>query len=160
MAFRYKWDQKVDMGTEKVAIYFYRYDMLNELLEEHFRTPMDELEGAEVCGSDGRGGEYKLSFEDMVDNIKEMACYGFSCKREGEDQIHFWVDVDKVDPVDFIGLISHEKGHILRPWRRDQMQEELKADRYADTATLAFRVACDVLGMEFIKKGSGNYHGG
>lgn len=152
MAFKYKWDQKTHMGTKKIAIYFYRYDTLKELIEKHYQTPFDELEGGEICGGDGNGGDYNLSFEEMIENIELMACYGFACKREGENQIHFWVDADKVDPVDFIGLISHEKGHLLRPWKRDVMQEELKADRYADTATLAFKVACDVLEMELKKK--------
>ena len=153
MAFRYKWDQKTDMGTEKVAIYFYRYDTLKEILEATYGSDFDELAGGQVCGGDGRGGEYNLTFEEIVENIKLMACFGFACKREGENQIHFWVDVDNVDPIDFIGLIAHEKGHLLRPWKKDQMQEELKADRYADTATLAFKVACDVLGLAYRKEG-------
>ena len=89
MAYKYKWDQKTSMEG-KAVIWFYKYETRQELLEEHFQTSFDELDGAEVCGGDGRGGEYKLSFEEMVENINQMACYGFACKREGKNQIHFW----------------------------------------------------------------------
>ncbi len=153
MAFRYKCDQNTDMNTKKVEIYFYRYDTLKEIIEEHYQTPFNELSDFQVCGGDGRGGEYNLTFEEMIENIKLMACFGFACKQDGKNEIHFWVDIDNVDPIDFIGLIAHEKGHLLRPWKKTSIDEELKADRYADTATLAFKVACDVLGIIYSKEG-------
>ena len=151
MAFRYKHEQKT--GFEgKVSITLVRYETLNELIEEHYQMPFEELAGGEVCGGDGNGGEYKLSFEEMIENISEMGCYGFACKKKGENEIHFWVNKETVDPVDFLGMIAHEKGHTMRPWKRDPLQEEARAERYGDTASFAFQIAKDILGMDFKKK--------
>lgn len=151
MSFRSELEHETDLGTKNDKIYLYRYETLNEIIESYLGVPIDELSDGDVLGLDANGGEHCMSFEDMMQNIEEMALYGFSAKRSGENQIHFWVDATRVDPIDFIELIAHERGHLLSPCKRDDLQEELKADRYGTTALFAFRVARDVLGLEFKK---------
>jgi hypothetical protein len=135
MTYRYEWSSSM----EKDAIVLKRHKTLEELL--CLMWGGESLEGSTFGGFDGDGNEYELSFDEMVGNIKEMGCYGFV---DSKQSIHFWVDTDIVSPVDFIGMMAHEKGHLTRPFHRDEMREEMKAERYGEAASFAFQIYMDI----------------
>jgi len=119
-----------------------RYGTLEELLAEFQGCPMDELDGATLTGYDGDGKEYSIPYSEAVGNIREMGCYGFA--RKAANEIHVWVSVD-ADGEDVAQMMGHEYGHFQRPYHRDDMREEMKADGYGDAADFAFRATMDLI---------------
>jgi hypothetical protein len=143
MAFRYTWTNE-DMEAQ-VAVTLKRHETPESLLCQMWNCDIESLESSTCGGFDGDGNEYELSFDEMVGNIKEMGCYGFV---DSKQVIHFWVDLDIVSPSDFIGMMAHEKGHLTRPFHRDDMKEEIKAEKYGDAASFAFQIYTNILSLK------------
>ena len=114
-----------------------RYDNLDDLLCALHHMPLDELKECTHGGYDGSENEWEFTYSDMVKNIKEMGCYGFANNKE---EIHVWFE-SNVNMWDLIRMLGHEMGHLERPYKRDPMQEEIKADKYGDVAAGAFIIA-------------------
>ena len=54
------------------------------------------------------------------------------------------MEFNQVCIVDFIGMMAHEKGHLTRPFHRNEIEEEMKAERYGDAAAFAYQVYEDL----------------
>jgi len=141
MAFHFKWKHVSSSVDGEYVIKLIRYDTLDEILEKHYGCSIADLKKSRHFGFDGNNMEWEFTFEEMYENIQIMGCYGMAVNKE---EIHFWVDVNGVDPSDFIGMIAHEKGHLTRPFKRDPMKEEFKAERYGDAASFAFCIAKEI----------------
>ncbi|MGD9158312.1 MAG: hypothetical protein PVG39_07900 [Desulfobacteraceae bacterium] len=121
---------------EEIEVKFIRFDDLEELLMKGMGEDLSDIE--ELTGTTGDGEEHKFNFDQIKDAIETMGCYGFA--RQETAEVLFWVDTDHVDPEIFVSMIAHEVGHIKRPWRRDDMKEEGKAEDYSIVATMAYRI--------------------
>ena len=136
MTFHYGWTDHINGDTNNdVSLKVRQYDTLEELFEEMYGMETKELKTYEHSGYDGKGKDWNYTFDEMCTNIGKMGCYAFA---RGKEEIHFWVDLKTVDPLDFIGMMAHEKGHLTRPYKRNPMQEEVKAERYGVAASFAY----------------------
>ena len=138
MAKRYEWSTELD---SEIVVSMIRYETAEELLSKMWNTPIEELSSCSMGGYDGDGKEYNFSFTEMIQNIKTMGCYAFANDKK---EIHFWVDVAVCDPIDFVGMIGHEKGHLTKPFLDDEMEEEIKADGHGNSSAFAFRIYKDI----------------
>lgn len=134
---------KLQHETER-TITVKRHATLEELIAFEYGMPIEEVTKCEHGGFDGNGKEYKFTFEELKESIQEAGCYGFA---NNKDEIHVWID-SRCSPLEVIRLLAHERGHCIRPFYRDPMQEEEKAELYSLCAEFAFNVAKD-LGITF-----------
>ena len=111
-------------------------------MEAWCHCPLSEVK--EWGGFDGDGEEYSFSPETVLKNIKESGCWGFSGNK---NSIHVWFDAN-CDMGDLVHLFAHERGHILRPHKRSDDKEEIKAETYGDTARFAYDVANSLLNQK------------
>lgn len=118
----------------ETSVELHIYDTPEEVISAFF-GPIEDI--AEVGGFDGKGGEYHLSLDEMIANITENGCWGFCGDK---NSIHVWHSKD-VDLKTLIHFFAHERGHILRPHHKDEEKEEMKAERYGDTAVFAYEVS-------------------
>ena len=125
----------------KKSIELHIYETPEEVVSAMFGK-IDDI--VDVGGFDGNGSEYHMTLDTMLSNIKESGCWGFSGNKKA---IHVWFD-KSVDLKTLIHLFAHERGHLLRPYHRDEEQEEIKAERYGDTAVFAYEVATELLSLE------------
>jgi hypothetical protein len=117
------------------------YDTPQKVLLEYFGGEMTEED--ELCGCDGKGKEYHITTKEMADNMKMSGCWGF-CR--GKSEIHLWHSKD-VDMSELIHLLAHERGHMLNPIYKTHAKEEIKAEKYGDTARFAYDVAKNLIGQ-------------
>ena len=73
----------------------------------------------------------------MLRNLKIKGCWAFV---DGKFVIHWWARKNCSFRA-LVDMFAHEFGHILRPYHRDQMAEEVKADAYANAACFAYDMA-------------------
>ena len=109
-----------------------------------YKTAEDILNKSWNCGEDfegdhgfydGKGNEIVLSNAEVLDNIKTMGMWGFVGDKK---DIHVWIDVDIVDDINLMSFISHEIGHLQRPYKRNDMAEEMKAEHYSDVTRCSY----------------------
>lgn len=144
MAKRYEWEHVLSSSIDgDIDIILERYETLEDLLCEMYQSSLEDLQQSTHGGCDGNGKEWEFTFEELLETIKKMGCYGFA---DAKQKIHFWVNIETVDPLDFIGMMAHEKGHLTRPFHKNDLKEEFKAERYADAASFAFQIYSDVFG--------------
>ena len=72
--------------------------------------------------------------------IRKRSCWGWTDK----ETIHVCVG-KRATLAQVINLLSHELGHIRRPFHRNRYSEEQKASTYAYVALTAFSAAQDLL---------------
>lgn len=88
---------------------------------------------------DENGKKRQLCLKKTIAAIKANKCWGWL---EKKTIIHLWIGAGCND-VDIIRLIAHELGHAKRPFHRS-LKEEMKAEKYASVAELAFLIMEDV----------------
>ena len=123
-----------------------RYKTPEELLAAEYGMPIDELRLCKHGGFDSDGKEVEFDFNELIIAVKDMGCYGFAGNKL---DIHVWISAD-ANLVDVMNLLAHERGHLFRPFHRDLMKEEKKANLYGLCAEFACRVALN-LGVNFNK---------
>ena len=123
---------------QQIDVEIHRYDTAKDVVEAFFGSPISEA--SEVGGFDGDGKEYCLAPDEMVSNIRRNGCWGFARNKK---EIHFWARKN-CNSRRLIEMFAHEFGHLLKPHHRDEMAEEVKADRYSDAAAFAFDVMVDI----------------
>lgn len=62
---------------------------------------------------------------------------------ENKRKLHLWVG-DHAKEISIIRLISHEIGHMQRPFKRVSREEEAKAEQYANVAQTAFQIMNEI----------------
>jgi len=130
----------------KTIIKIMIYDSAQECLESHLGYKFSEI--SEMGGYDGQGNEYRFSPEQALENMTERGCWGFC---NDKDTFHIWVAADcAID--DLIHLLAHERGHTLRPFYRQEEKEEIKAERYGETARFAYQIATQIKSKTVINK--------
>lgn len=117
------------------------YDSVQECFEANLDCKLSEIE--EMGGFDGDGNEYKFTPQEAMENMVKRGCWGFCDEKSTIPIIHIWCSPEcQID--DLIHLLAHERGHTLRPWHSSPQREEMKADRYGETARFAYQVALQI----------------
>ena len=125
----------------KTVIKIKMYDSAQECFEAHLGCKLSDVDV--MGGCDGNGNEYKFTPETALENLVKTGCWGFCDDKGVVPILHIWCSPDcQIDNL--IHLLAHERGHTLRPWHRSQEKEEMKAERYGDTARFAYQVALQV----------------
>lgn len=125
--------------------------MKNQIKIKRYKTPEEVIcalcggvgidDIASFGGIDVDGSEYELPISEVLQNVKETGCYGFT---DAKQTIHVWIS-GNVKMANLINLIAHERGHIQRPHFRDEIKEEVKAGKYGECAEFAYCVAIDLI---------------
>ena len=115
-----------------------RYRTINECLAAFFDCDANELDSLS-----GRfemrwenGDESKWEVQEAIKKIRRKRCWGWI---ENKTMLHYFVR-KSATMINLVKMFGHEIGHMQRPWHRD-LKEEQKADKYANTAAVAYTVA-------------------
>ncbi len=127
-----------DVLSGKAILTVKLYRTIEAVIKAHFKVPLSEV--SEICGEDGYGNQYKISIEQMKDNIKQSGCWGFVTRKKN---IHMWVSPD-CGMSELVHFIGHERGHTLKPFYSEASDEEKKAENYGSTARLAYEIGCEI----------------
>ena len=106
-----------------------------------------DCEADEVEDQDGTwiwgdvDGEHSMPMKEAISTILSFRVWGWL---EGKDTMHIWF-AKNVDHKRLLQVIAHEVGHSYRPWHRDTVLEEQKADLYGVVAGQAFQIMDDLL---------------
>lgn len=125
----------------KTVIKIKIYNSVQECFEAHLGCKLSEI--GEMGGFDGDGREYKFSPEEAMENMIETGCWGFCDEKLTIPVLHVWCS-PKCQMDNLIHLLAHERGHTLKPWHRKPEREEVKAERYGETARFAYQVALSI----------------
>lgn len=74
---------------------------------------------------------------DMVQAIREMGLWGFAATKSKPPVIHYWTD-GKRPLGEVVAFLGHELGHCTGA-SLDDVEEEWRADTYAEVAVLVLR---------------------
>ena len=117
-----------------------RHATLEECMAEFFGCAPDDLPRGRWEWVDGdRFRVWPMSR--VLRTRRKLGTWGW-CESKG--RIHLWV-ADHAEPARVARLVGHELGHMQRPFRRLSVDEEAKAERYADFAQLTFEIVQELL---------------
>lgn len=107
------------------------YSSLEEILKEYYKGDV----GDEVLTFWGKDGECKMHVSNFIENTTAYGVWGFCNNKKA---IHMWYDKKTVNDIDLIRFLCHELSHMQRPFHKDRVAEEMKAENYADIGIAAF----------------------
>lgn len=87
---------------------------------------------------DEKGNIQEITVDEMISAIKPIGVWGFTDTKTRK--IYFWADRNAVKRK-LIEFFAHEIGHNSGKKCADVVKEEMRADEYANVATLAFDMA-------------------
>ena len=97
----------------------------------------EDIDGTVFGFTDKDGSESEMDLDEICRNIESCGVWGFA-DREGV--IHAWVDFENADMVDILSFFCHEIGHLQRPFKKDDLAEEMKAEQFSDVAKYAWHI--------------------
>lgn len=107
------------------------------------RDIIEAFEGCKIedidCSGfvDGHGEAFEFGPKEYLENVQRFGAWGFC---DQKNKIHVWFD-ESTTIEDRIRLFSHEVGHMQRPYHRDFIKEEMKAEMFSDVATISYSLA-------------------
>ncbi len=120
-----------------------KYENLEEFILASFQVEDKSMTLEDVKGSDfgGIGIDGKevdgFTYEQYLDGLIQQGVYGFI---DEDKVIHFWIGKDL--PIEeLIHFFAHEIGHRTGEALADDFQEEMRAEGYGYSATLAYKFA-------------------
>lgn len=126
------------IGGEIVIL---RYKTAGKCLRVYFGLDeSDSLPEGYWEWKDAAGTYKKKTMRESLIGIYKQQVWGWC---ENKETIHIWVGKE-AKFEDVVGLIAHERGHMIRPYHRS-LKEEQKACRYQDVAVMAYEVARDLM---------------
>lgn len=119
----------------------YTYKTLEACIAAFHSCEEDEIhaQGPWVWNNEGKRTVWNM--RRMIRIRKKTGAWGF-CREKGD--IYVWI-APHATPLQIIRLLAHELGHKQRPFKRDRIAEEIKADRYEAVAGEAYEL------MELLK---------
>jgi len=124
-----------ELELENCDFKLFIHKTAEDIVSEFFGGSYEDSENLE--GHYTNGDPYSISVKDLLENIKERKCWGYSNKKN--KWIHLWFSPD-VNPQELIALIAHERSHLLRPFHKYSSEEEIKAGKYENVTAFSFDV--------------------
>ena len=90
---------------------------------------------------DADGNKHRSQNGTAIKELKNRSCWGWV---ENKKIIHVWVG-KRATLSDVVSLLSHEIGHLERPFHKNRFSEEQKASKYQRVAVKALKAAQDLL---------------
>lgn len=119
-----------------------RYDSVDEVVlaawkEEDDTMTMEDLKSSSMGGLDGNENEVEFSYNDQKEGIEKQGYWGWI---DRDKLIHFWIGKE-LSMEELIHFFAHEIGHRTDKPYKDGFKEEMRAEGYGRTATLAYEFA-------------------
>ena len=122
-----------------------RYATLRACMAEYLgceATEVEDQDGTWLWGDED--GAHSMPMKEAISKILSRRVWGWLGNK---DTMHIWF-AKNVDHKRLLQVIAHEVGHSYRPWHRDTVREEQKADLYGVVAGTAFGIMMDLLGSD------------
>ena len=118
-----------------------RYHTINSCLVAYFGCKAEELDALEgnFVTRTADGVDISTPVQEALRNIRKKRVWGWV---ESKEFIHYFVR-KSATMLDLVAFFAHELGHMERPFHRS-VEEERKAERYAEVAYGAFQLAQQV----------------
>lgn len=118
-----------------------KYSSVDEILLASFQSDdeitIEDLKDSVVVGLDQNENELEFSYEQQKNGIIEQGYWGWVDENK---VIHFWIGKE-LSMEELIHFFAHEIGHRTGEPDKDDFQEEMRAEGYGRTATLAYEFA-------------------
>lgn len=122
-------------------LHIYTYDTLEECIAAFHGCGTAEIYSKGPWTWEENGRITVWGMRRMIRSRRKCGTWGF-CRNKKE--LHLWVS-KYAEPKRIIRLLSHELGHMQRPFKRDSLAEERKAESYCNVAVTAFELMTDLL---------------
>ena len=116
------------------------YDSVESLVKESWGG--EDIKGSTFGYMDDKNNETCISVDELCKNIEDQGLWGF-VDRLGT--IHMWIDKQIAQTENLLSFFSHELGHLQRPFKRNDLKEEMKAERYSDISKFAYQLSKAVI---------------
>lgn len=120
-----------------------KYDDIENFILASFQfddptMTLDDVKGSDFGGIGADGKEVDgYTYEQYLEGLIQQGVYGFI---DEDNVIHFWIGKDL--PIEeLIHFFAHEIGHRTGTPIEDDFQEEMRAEGYGYSATLAYKFA-------------------
>lgn len=125
-----------------------KYDNIDEILYASFTIDypdmdFEEFKKSDFGGLDQNKKEVKFSYQQQKEGIQFVGYWGWVDENK---VIHYWVG-KQVSIEELIHFFAHEIGHRTGTPIKDNYKEEMRAEGYGHAATLAFKFAKQVSGI-------------
>ena len=119
----------------------FTYDSLESCIAAFYNCGTAEIhsKGPWEWEQDGRMSVWGM--RRMIRCRKKYGTWGFCNNKKS---IHIWV-AKHAEPVRIIRLLSHEIGHMQKPFKRDNFAEERKAGIFESVAVSAFEIMEEIM---------------
>ena len=123
-----------------------KYDSLDECVlaswkyEDPFLTD-EEIKESTITCFDANGKEIEITYRQQAEAMKSQGVWGWI---DLQFVIHFWWN-GKVPFNELIHFFAHEIGHRVGVAEKDDLKEELRAETYGYTASLAFQFCNELI---------------
>lgn len=119
----------------------FRYDTLEACMAAFYGCTEIGLLDQPRTRWEHKGRETVWPIRRVIRNRKKIGTWGWA---ENKKAIHVWI-TKEASMQSVIHLVAHELGHLERPYRMDKFEEERKAVKYSEVATLAFEISEDLI---------------
>jgi hypothetical protein len=121
------------------------YDTIEGVLLASFQQEdesftMEDLREGTIGGKDQNENDVEVSFEKQKEGIIKQGHWGWI---DENNVIHYWIGHD-LPLENLIHFFAHEIGHNTGIQDKDDFQEEMRAEGYGQTATLAYKFASEI----------------
>jgi uncharacterized protein YjaZ len=117
-----------------------RHETLEECVAKFYNCEESEIYKFKVTFENTNGSSV-WPVRRMIRVRKKRGTWGWV---ENKGAIHIWVS-EKAPMHRIIRLLAHELGHKEKPYYKNRIQEERKAEKYADAAVASYNIACDIM---------------
>lgn len=97
-----------------------------------------------IVGVDESGDEVSVPLAVAVAGIKQTGCYAFIKQAHSVNELHLWVDTQRVDKRELMQMLGHELGH-MQGATEDVVEEERKAEHYGDIVESSYAIMSTLL---------------
>ena len=119
-----------------------KYNSIDEVILASWQNEdnsiiLEDLKEATIGGLDINENEHEFSYEDQKEGIEKQGIWGWI----GDDKvIHYWIGKE-LSMEELIHFFAHDIGHQTGIKDEDEFQEEMRAEGYGHTATMAYSFA-------------------
>ncbi len=126
--------------TKEILFTLKKYDTIEEIVAASFDCPLEDIQQCAMGGFDSDENDIEFSFEDQKKGIEAQGVWGWI---DEQKVIHYWLGKE-LPMEDLIHFFAHEIGHRTGEPDKDDFKEEMRAEGYGRTATLAYEFAKQV----------------
>lgn len=121
-----------------------KHDSIESLESVFWGVPVNELQNIKIEADTSSGEILKSNYTEHKKQIENNGYWGFAITDKNE--IHYWAKPD-TSKEDLIFFFAHELGHIVGTPDKDDWEEELRADSYAEVTLKTFEFLNSIINL-------------